>query len=140
MALTHAAVLSAAPRPKTYKIHDRLGLFLEVTAQGGKRWRAKFRFANRENRLSLGIFPMVGLRAARLLNAELRAQIASGVDPSALRKQAKRLAHKIIPLKVSHASGSRRFPVGGRRPMPIRSSDDWRIMYFPGSEELQSAT
>ena len=94
MALTHAAVLSAAPRPKIYKIHDRLGLFLEVTAQGGKRWRAKFRFANRENRLSLGIFPMVGLRAARLRNAELRAQFASGVDPSALRKQAKRLAQQ----------------------------------------------
>ena len=94
MALTHAAVLSAASRPKTYKIHDRLGLFLEVTAQGGKRWRAKFRFANRENRLSLGIFPMVGLRAARLRNAELRAQVASGVDPSALRKQAKRLAQQ----------------------------------------------
>jgi integrase len=92
MPLTHAAVLSAATRPKTYKIHDRLGLFLEVTAQGGKRWRAKFRFANRENRLSLGIFPMVGLRAARLLNAELRAQIARGVDPSGLRKEAKRLA------------------------------------------------
>lgn len=35
---------------------------------------------------------MVGLRATRLLNAELRAQIVRGVDPSGLRKEAKRLA------------------------------------------------
>jgi integrase len=56
---------------------------------GGKWWRLKYQFERREKRLSLGVFPAVGLQAARLRCIELRAQVAAGVDPSALRKASK---------------------------------------------------
>ncbi len=42
-----------------------------------------------EKRLSLGVFPAVSLQAARLRCIELRAQVAAGVDPSALRRASK---------------------------------------------------
>jgi hypothetical protein len=89
MPLTHSLVVKATPRDKTYRLFDSDGLYLEVAPSGGKWWRIKYQFERREKRLSLGVFPMVGLQAARLRCIESRAQVAAGVDPSALRKAAK---------------------------------------------------
>lgn len=50
----------------------------------------------RDKRLSLGVFPMVGLKLARQRCLELRAQAASGHDPSELRKAAKRKSTKRV--------------------------------------------
>jgi integrase len=95
MPLTHVIVLSAQPREKAYRLFDRDGLYIEITPEGGKWWRVKYRFAGRENRLSVGTFPEVALKAARERCKELRAQVAAGIDPSAQRKQAKkRLARR----------------------------------------------
>jgi hypothetical protein len=89
MPLTHLIVLGAQPREKAYRLYDRHGLYLEVSPRGGKWWRARYQFAQREQRLSLGTFPMVGLKSARQRCMEIRTQAASGVDPSAQRKLAK---------------------------------------------------
>src|SRR5580693_1317403 len=89
MSLTQTLVVQATAREKTYRLFDSLGLYLEVAPSGGKWWRIKYHFQRREKRLSLGVFPAVSLQAARLRCIELRAQIAAGVDPSALRKASK---------------------------------------------------
>lgn len=89
MPLTQSLVVKATARQKTYRLFDSLGLYLEVAPSGGKWWRLKYQFERREKRLSLGVFPAVSLPAARLRCIELRAQIAAGVDPSAVRKAAK---------------------------------------------------
>jgi len=89
MALTQSQVVKATRREKTYRLFDSLGLYLEIAPSGGKWWRIKYHFERREKRLSLGVFPAVSLQAARLRCIELRAQIAAGVDPSALRKASK---------------------------------------------------
>ena len=65
MPLTDTAVRLAKPRPKAYKLFDGGGLYLEVNPAGGKWWRWKYRFAGKENRLSFGVYPEVGLKAAR---------------------------------------------------------------------------
>ena len=41
------------------RITDGEGLYLEVTAAGGKLWRWKYRFAGKEKRLALGKYPEV---------------------------------------------------------------------------------
>jgi integrase len=89
MPLTQSLVVKATTRDKTYRLFDSQGLYLEVAPRGGKYWRVKYQFERREKRLSLGVFPAIGLQAARLRRIELRAQVAAGVDPSALRKAAK---------------------------------------------------
>ena len=86
MPLTHSQVVKATARDKTYRLFDSDGLYLEVAPSGGKWWRLKYQFERREKRLSLGVFPVVGLQAARLRCIEFRAQVAAGVDPSAMRK------------------------------------------------------
>ena len=95
MPLTHCAVLNAQPREKAYKLFDGHGLYLQVSPEGGKWWRVKYRFRGREQCLSLGTFPAVALKAARQRCAELRAQLAAGVDPAAERRLARqRLTRK----------------------------------------------
>lgn len=74
---------------KPYRMHDEKGLYLEVSPSGGKWWRFKYRFGGKEKRLSLGVYPDVGLGQARDRRDELRKQIASGVDPSDLKKAEK---------------------------------------------------
>jgi integrase len=91
MPLTHYALLNAQPREKAYRLFDGHGLYLEVSPGGGKYWRLKYRFHGREQRLALGIFPVVALKAARQRCMEARAQIAAGINPSAERKLAKQL-------------------------------------------------
>jgi hypothetical protein len=89
MPLTHFVLLNAQPREKPYRLFDRYELYLEVSPRGGKWWRVKYRFAQREQRLSPGTFPLGALKTVRQRCMELRARLAAGVDPSAQRKLAK---------------------------------------------------
>lgn len=89
MPLTHYALLNAQPRGKTYKLFDGHGLYLQVAPSGGKWWRVKYRLRGREQCLSVGTFPAVALKAARQRCDELRAKLASGVDPAAERRLVK---------------------------------------------------
>ena len=65
MALTDKAARSAKPGAKAVKLFDGRGLYLEVAPAGGKWWRLKYRYAGKEKRLSLGVYPDVSLRDAR---------------------------------------------------------------------------
>lgn len=63
---------------------------------GGRYWRLKYRFAGKEKRLALGVYPEVGLKDARSARDKARDLLADGVDPGAARKDAKvarRIAH-----------------------------------------------
>jgi len=74
------------PTSKHYRMSDEKGLYLEVASSGGKWWRLKYRIGGKEKRLSLGIYPDVSLKDARIKRDNLRKQIADGIDPSHTRK------------------------------------------------------
>lgn len=86
MPLNDTAVKNAKPAERPRRLWDRDGLYLEVTPSGGKWWRVKYRFAGREKRLSVGVYPETALRAARQRTADARKLLAQGIDPSAHRK------------------------------------------------------
>lgn len=86
MALTDTAVRNVKPSERTTKHFDGGGLFLEVTPQGSKRWRLKYRYLGKEKLLSLGLYPEIKLKDARDRRDELRKQLANGIDPSLHRK------------------------------------------------------
>jgi integrase len=90
MSLTDVAIRQAKPGPKPIKLYDERGLYLEVAPGGGKWWRLKFRIEGKEKRLSLGVYPDVGLKEARERRDAARKLIAEGVDLSAHRKAQKR--------------------------------------------------
>ncbi|HDR8925972.1 integrase [Burkholderia pseudomultivorans] len=86
MALTDVNVRNAKPRDKLYRLFDERGMYLEISTTGGKWWRLKYRFGGKEKRLSLGVYPDVGLKEARDRRDEARKLLAKGVDPSIERK------------------------------------------------------
>lgn len=89
MPLTDTAARNAKPGPKAQKLFDGGGLYLEVAPSGGKWWRLKYRIDAKEKRMSLGTYPDVSLKEARERRDEARKLIASGVDPSQARQDAK---------------------------------------------------
>lgn len=91
--LTDTAIRRAAPGKRDYKLGDSGGLFLLVTAAGGKLWRWKYRFEGKEKKMAFGQYPDVPLVVVRSLHAEARRVLASGVDPMEQRR-AERTAAK----------------------------------------------
>ena len=101
MPLTDTAIRSVKPATKPVRLFDGGGLYLEVSPSGGKWWRFKYRFAGKEKRLSLGVYPDVPLAGrkdkdsgewidgARDKRDQARQLVAQGVDPGVHRKAAK---------------------------------------------------
>jgi len=89
MPLTDVAIRRAKAESKTVKLSDERGLYLEISPNGGKWWRLKYRFEGKEKRLSLGVYPDVGLKEARERRDAARKLVADGVDPSENRKAQK---------------------------------------------------
>ncbi|WP_258187925.1 tyrosine-type recombinase/integrase [Trinickia symbiotica] len=92
MPLTDLEVRRAAPREKKYRISDGRGMYFEITPGGGKYWRLKYRFNDREKRLALGVYPDVTLAHARRKRDEARAMLADDIDPGQAKKEKNRLA------------------------------------------------
>ena len=86
MPLTDAAVRSLKASGKDRKVADSGGLYLLVTAKGGRLWRLKYRFDNKEKTLALGAYPDVGLADARKKRDEAKSLLRGGTDPSAQRR------------------------------------------------------
>ena len=89
MPLTDVAVRNAKPGPKTIRLRDDRGLYLEISPRGGKWWRLRYMLKGKANMLSLGVYPDVSLKDARERRDEARKLIANGIDPSQARKDEK---------------------------------------------------
>lgn len=70
--LTDAQCRAAKPRPKAYKLFDGAGLALVVLPSGVKSWRLFHRVDGRQQTATLGLYPAVGLAAARLAAQQAR--------------------------------------------------------------------
>jgi integrase len=90
MALTATAVTNAKPKEKDYKLRDERGLYLFVTAQGGRYWRFNYRYDGKYRTLALGTFPDVSLADARQRREGARQALAEGEDPIDRRKRIER--------------------------------------------------
>jgi integrase len=89
MALTDTAIRNAKPTNKAFKLYDEKGLFLIINPNGGKWWRFKYRFNDKEKTLSLGTYTEIKLAGARSRRDGARELVANGVDPSENRKAEK---------------------------------------------------
>jgi hypothetical protein len=65
------------------------GLYLQITAKGGKTWILRAAMGGRRAEIGLGGFPTVTLAQARDKAREARDKIERGVDPMAERKAAR---------------------------------------------------
>lgn len=85
MKLTDAKLRNLTEAGKHF---DGGGLYLEVSAAGGRYWRLKYRHGGKEKRLAFGVYPEVSLKTARERQTEARAILARGDDPAAVKRDA----------------------------------------------------
>lgn len=93
MPLSDAAIRTAKPREKPFKLSDGGGLHLVVSPNGSKLWRLKYRFMSREKLLSFGRYPLVPLAEARRKRDDAKRLLLAGTDP-AIQKKHDRLARE----------------------------------------------
>ena len=94
MALSDLAVRQAKATGSAYTLGDIDGLSLNVSAHGGKSWHFRYYWLGRQKRISLGTYPEISLRQARLARDEARTLLAKGANPKVHRQQRRLAAHQ----------------------------------------------
>jgi len=95
--LKDTTIQNAKPKEKPYKLFDGEGLYIEITPNGSKYWRLKYRFGGKEKRISLGVYygstaknpKHISLKEARRLRYDLRESLHRGEDPAEIKRQEK---------------------------------------------------
>lgn len=87
MALTEIAIRTAKAGDKDRKLADGRGLYLLITPVGSKLWRLKFRTDGKERKLSLGRYPEMSLKDARLACEAARSIKQAGADPARAKRE-----------------------------------------------------
>ena len=89
MALTDTSVRNTKVKTTTQNLSDERGLSLLVTPSGGRLWRFRYRFGDKQKMLGMGQYPDVSLKQARERRDEARRLLANGIDPGEHRKVTK---------------------------------------------------
>ncbi|ALR08948.2 integrase [Xylella fastidiosa] len=89
MPLTDTALKALKPRDRIYSVADERGLSVEVYPTGGIVWRFRYRLAGRYEKLTLGKYPALSLRNARLKRDEAASLVAMGTSPARQKQLAK---------------------------------------------------
>jgi integrase len=96
MPLTDTAIRNAKHVEKTKKLFDGGGLYIELSPNGSKYWRLKYRFAGKEKRLSLGVYPAISLKVARERRDAAKQLLANQIDPSQQRQNNKKNQQSLV--------------------------------------------
>ena len=91
MSLTDTAIKALKARAKRYSVTDSRGLSLEVYPTGGLAWRYRYRLNGRQEKVALGKYPALSLKAARQKRGELATLVVQAQSP-AKQKQLRKLA------------------------------------------------
>ena len=90
MALTDTALKALKPTDKPYTVADERGLYIEVFPAGGMAWRYRYRMAGKREKLTLGKYPALTLKNARLKRDEAAQAAAMDKSPARQKQLAKR--------------------------------------------------
>lgn len=80
--LTELQSKSAKPKEKSYMLRDDRGLYLRVDPSGRKYWILRYWENKKEHQLSLGAYPELSLKDARIKRDEIQTARAKGESPS----------------------------------------------------------
>lgn len=81
MSLTDFQVKNAKAKDKVYSLKDEKGLYLYIRPSGKKSWRLRYWLNGKENTVTLGEYPAIGLKEARIAQEDARKLVSVGVKP-----------------------------------------------------------
>lgn len=91
MALTDTALKALKPKENTYTVSDERGLYIEVFPTGGMVWRVRYQLNGKTEKLTLGKYPALTLKNARIKRDDALTAAAIGQSP-AKQKQLQKVA------------------------------------------------
>ena len=79
---------AVTPAKGVTKLFDGGGLFLQVDSKGRKYWRLQYYRPSDKKKdvVAIGVYPDISLKEARLKQAEIKLQLADGIDPKQQQK------------------------------------------------------
>lgn len=88
--LTDTRLRDLKPQARAFQVADGRGLFIEVLPGGKRVWRLRYRFAGKQEKVTLGEYPAYSLAVARKWREECRAMVAQdGKSPMRAKQKAK---------------------------------------------------
>lgn len=85
--LSDNQIKASKPKDTEYKIADGDGLYLHIMPNGSKLWRLRYTINKKSSTKSLGKYPAVTLKDARLKRDDMRSDIQSGIKPQSTTSQ-----------------------------------------------------
>ncbi|MDR1650481.1 MAG: integrase arm-type DNA-binding domain-containing protein, partial [Synergistaceae bacterium] len=79
MNLSETRIRAARAKDKRYELQDGDGLILEVMTSGKKYWRYRYTQSGQRTRATIGEYPHVSLREARIKREEMRGLLKDGL-------------------------------------------------------------
>ena len=86
MGITDAQIKALQPRAARYLVSDGRGLSLDVLPSGVKSWMYRYRCDGKPQKVTLGRYPDLTLKAARDKRDELATQVVGGRSPAEEKK------------------------------------------------------
>ncbi|MBQ6773779.1 MAG: tyrosine-type recombinase/integrase [Synergistaceae bacterium] len=80
--ITEIQARKALPKEKPYMLRDDRGLYLRVDPAGRKYWILRYWENKKEHQLSLGAYPEISLKDARIKRDEIQTARAKGENPT----------------------------------------------------------
>ena len=88
--LTDSRVKNLKTKDKLYRVADKNGLAIEVSAKGVKKWRFRYRYNGKPSMISLGKYPAISLIKARAIRDSYQGLLSQGINPSVHKQREKR--------------------------------------------------
>ena len=89
MALTDTGLKALKLKDRPYTLADERGLYVEVFPTGGVIWRFRYRLNGKQEKLTLGKYPALTLKNARIKRDEAAQAAAMGASPAKQKQLAK---------------------------------------------------
>ena len=89
MALSDTALKALKPKGKPYIVTDERGLYVEVFPTGGVVWRFRYRLNGKTEKVTLGKYPALTLKNARIQRDAAAQAAAMGTSPAKQKQLAK---------------------------------------------------
>ncbi len=93
MPLTEVQLKALKPQEKAFKVTDKDGLYVFISKTGHKSWRRDYRFNGKRQTITIGVYPSMSLKEARLQNSEIISQLHNKIDPKQSKELAKQNQH-----------------------------------------------
>ena len=95
MRFTDRGIQALKPKAERYEAWEggRTGLGVRVAPSGRKSFVYMYRFNGKPRRMTLGVYPRIGLASARVLHAKAKQQRERGIDPGAEHIAKRRAEH-----------------------------------------------